>query len=246
MESNLRDSAPALSSKRERELVVFIKAHAVPIKDLALLNLAFTHRSYANECTEAVGNNERLEFLGDSVLGISIADWLLHNYPDKAEGDFSKIKSAVVSEESLAVVALHLGIDRLLLLGRGEEGTGGRKKKAILADCMEAIYGACYLDSGFEAAYRFVTTLMEDQIRRVLEEDWALDYKTGLQEYMQKHYKDVPTYTLVKKTGPEHNHTFYMEVDVAGQIFGPGVGSNKKEAQQQAAKIAYEVLIKEK
>lgn len=246
MESTLTDNAPALSPKRERELVVFVKAHTVPITDLALLNLAFTHRSYANECTEAVGNNERLEFLGDSVLGIAVADWLLRNYPHKAEGDFSKIKSAVVSEESLAIVALRLGVDRLLLLGRGEEGTGGRKKKAILADCMEAIFGACYLDSGFAAAYGFVTTLMESQIRLVIEEDWALDYKTSLQEYMQKHYKDVPTYTLVRKTGPEHNHTFYMEVDVAGQIFGPGVGANKKEAQQQAAKIAYEVLIKEK
>jgi len=246
MESNLKDSAPVLSRKRERELVVFIKGHNVPITDLSLLNLAFTHRSYANECSETVGNNERLEFLGDSVLGIAVADWLMRNYPNKAAGDFSKIKSAVVSEESLAIVALRLGIDRLLLLGRGEEGTGGRKKKAILADCMEAIYGACYLDSGFEATYRFVTTLMEDQIRLVLEEDWALDYKTRLQEYMQKHYKDVPTYTLVKKTGPEHNHTFYMEVDVAGQVFGPGIGANKKEAQQQAAKAAYEVLIKEK
>jgi len=246
MERNLRDTAPALSHKRERELVAFISAHTVPIFDLALLNLAFTHRSYANESTMEVGNNERLEFLGDSVLGLSVADWLLRNHPNKAEGDFSKIKSAVVSEESLAVVALRLGLDRLLLLGRGEEGTGGRKKKAILADCVEAVYGACYLDSGFDATYRFVTAQMEDQIRLVLEEDWALDYKTSLQEYMQKRYKDVPTYTLVKKTGPEHNHTFYMEVDVAGQVFGPGIGANKKEAQQQAAKLAYELLIKEK
>lgn len=246
MESTLRDTAPALSRTRERELVAFIRAHAVPITDLSLLNLAFTHRSFANESTTFVGNNERLEFLGDSVLGISVADWLLRNFPSKAEGDFSKIKSAVVSEESLGVVALRLGVDRLLLLGRGEEGTGGRKKRAILADCMEAIFGACYLDSGFEETYRFVTTVMEAQIRLVLEEDWALDYKTNLQEYMQKHYKDVPTYTLVKKTGPEHNHTFYMEVDVAGQVFGPAAGSNKKEAQQQAAKLAYEVLIKEK
>lgn len=245
MESNLRDTAPALSRTRERELVAFIEANAVPITDLKLLNLAFTHRSFANESTTRVGNNERLEFLGDSVLGISVADWLMRNHPSKEEGDFSKIKSAVVSEESLAAVALRLGLDRLLLLGRGEEGTGGRKKRAILADCMEAIFGACYLDTGFGAAYRFVTTQMEAQIRLVLEEDWALDYKTHLQEYMQKRYKDVPTYTLVNKTGPEHNQTFYMEVDVAGQIFGPAAGSNKKEAQQQAAKLAYEVLIKE-
>ncbi len=244
MESNLRDTAPALSRTRERELVAFIGANDVPIKDLRLLNLAFTHRSYANESAQMVGNNERLEFLGDSVLGISVADFLMRNQPEKAEGDFSKIKSAVVSEESLAVVALRLGIDALLLLGRGEEGTGGRKKRAILADCMEAIYGACYLDSGFEATYRFVVAVMEPQIRLVLEEDWALDYKTALQEYMQKHYKDVPTYTLVKRTGPEHNQTFYMEVDVAGQIFGPASGSNKKEAQQMAAKIAYEVLLR--
>ncbi|MFA5447972.1 MAG: ribonuclease III [Sphaerochaeta sp.] len=246
MESNLRDTAPALSKKRERELVDFITKSNIPIKDLALLNLAFTHRSFANESYEPVGNNERLEFLGDSVLGVCVADWLLRNLPKKEEGDFSRIKSAVVSEESLALVALSLGIDRYLLLGKGEESSGGRKKKAILADCMEALFGSCYLDSGFDEAYRFVMLQMEGQIRRVLEEDWALDYKTRLQEYMQKHYKDVPTYTLVRKTGPEHNHTFYMQVDVAGQIFGPAAGPNKKEAQQQAAKLAYDVLIRAK
>lgn len=245
MQSILASAAPVLSKRRERELLDFIASVALPIENLSLLNLAFTHRSFANESSTSVGNNEQLEFLGDSVLGISVADWLLRTFPQKPEGEFSKIKSAVVSEESLAIVATELGIDRHLLLGKGEEGTGGRKKKAILADCLEAIFGACYLDCGFSATYTFIMTYMERQVERVLTEGWALDYKTRLQEYMQKRYKDVPTYTLVKKTGPEHNFTFYMEVDVAGEVFGPAAGSNKKEAQQQAAKLAYESLIKE-
>ncbi len=244
MQSILASAAPVLSKRRERELLDFIASVALPIENLSLLNLAFTHRSYANESSTPVGNNEQLEFLGDSVLGISVADWLLRTFPEKPEGEFSKIKSAVVSEESLAIVATELKIDRHLLLGKGEESTGGRKKKAILADCLEAIFGACYLDRGFSAAYTFIMTYMQRQVDRVLTEGWAVDYKTRLQEYMQKRYKDVPIYTLVKKTGPEHNFTFYMEVDVAGEVFGPAAGSNKKEAQQQAAKLAYESLIK--
>lgn len=244
MERNLIAYAPALSKDRERELGVFIAATDIPIQTPQLLNLAFVHRSYSNEAGQEVGNNEQLEFLGDSVLGLSIAHWLLENLPSEEEGEFSKIKSFVVSEESLAKVALHLEVDRYLLVGKGEESSGGRKKRAILADCMEALFGACYIDSGFVAASAFVVRVMKPQIEAVLAGDYNRDYKTALQEYMQKLYKQVPTYTLVKRTGPEHNRTFYVEVDVNGQIFGPAAGSNKKEAQQQAAKLAYDVLIR--
>ncbi|MBG0767142.1 ribonuclease III [Sphaerochaeta halotolerans] len=244
MESSLFKRAPAISSERERELLLFIEKSKMEIKDLSLLNLAFTHRSFANESNESVDTNERLEFLGDSVLGMCVADWLFRNLPAKAEGDFSKIKSIVVSEDSLAMIARSLEVDRYLLIGKGEENSGGRKKKALLADCMEAIFAACYLDSGFEAAKQFIMRYLENQIRAVLEDDYHRDYKTALQEYMQKRWRMVPTYTLVKKTGPEHDFTFYMQVDVNGQIFGPAQGRNKKQAEQLVAKLAYDQLVR--
>ncbi|WP_410176444.1 ribonuclease III [Sphaerochaeta associata] len=236
--------APAISSDRERELLVFIRESHIIISNLELLNLAFTHRSYANETSEMVDNNERLEFLGDSVLGMCVADWLFRNLPAKAEGDFSKIKSVVVSEDSLAMIARKLHVDKYLLIGKGEENTGGRDKKALLADCMEALFAACYLDSGFEAAKSFVMRYLEQQIRAVLDDDYHRDYKTSLQEYMQKRWRKVPSYTLVKKTGPEHDYTFFVEVDVNGKVFGPASGVNKKQAEQMAAKLAYDQLVK--
>ncbi|MDD3057712.1 MAG: ribonuclease III [Sphaerochaeta sp.] len=244
MESTLFTKAPAISADRERELLAFKQASGISIGNLELLNLAFTHRSFANETNQDVDNNERLEFLGDSILGMCVADWLFRNLPAKQEGDFSKIKSVVVSEDSLAMIARSLGVDRYLLLGKGEEHTGGRDKKALLADCMEALFAACYLDSGFVAAQEFVMRYLEKQIRSVLEDDYKRDYKTSLQEYMQKRYRKVPTYTLVKKTGPEHDFTFFVQVDVNGQVFGPAQGNNKKEAEQMAAKIAYDQLVK--
>jgi len=236
--------APAISSDRERELLVFIRESHIIISNLELLNLAFTHRSYANETSEMVDNNERLEFLGDSVLGMCVADWLFRNLPAKAEGDFSKIKSVVVSEDSLAMIARKLHVDKYLLIGKGEENTGGRDKKALLADCMEALFAACYLDSGFEAAKSFVMRYLAQQIRAVLDDDYHRDYKTSLQEYMQKRWRKVPSYTLVKKTGPEHDYTFFVEVDVNGKVFGPASGVNKKQAEQMAAKLAYDQLVK--
>ncbi len=244
MESTLFMRAPAISSDRERELLVFIRESHISISNLELLNLAFTHRSYANETSEMVDNNERLEFLGDSVLGMCVADWLFRNLPAKAEGDFSKIKSVVVSEDSLAMIARKLHVDKYLLIGKGEENTGGRDKKALLADCMEALFAACYLDSGFEAAKSFVMRYLEQQIRAVLDDDYHRDYKTSLQEYMQKRWRKVPSYTLVKKTGPEHDYTFFVEVDVNGKVFGPASGVNKKQAEQMAAKLAYDQLVK--
>lgn len=235
--------APAISELRERELLVFKESCAMQCNNLNLLNLAFTHRSFANETAEEVGNNERLEFLGDSVLGMCVADWLLRNLPAKQEGDFSKIKSVVVSEDSLAMIARNLEVDKYLLIGKGEENSGGREKKALLADCMEALFAACYLDSGFEVAKEFVMRFLKDQIEAVLKYDYHRDYKTSLQEYMQKRWRKCPVYTLVKKTGPEHEFTFFVEVQVNNQTFGPAQGSNKKEAEQNAAKLAYESVV---
>jgi ribonuclease-3 len=235
--------APAISESRERELLLFCKNNDFICKDLNLLNLAFTHRSFANETSESVDNNERLEFLGDSVLGVVVADWLFRNLPAKHEGDFSKIKSVVVSEDSLAMVARKLELSQYLLIGKGEEYSGGREKKALLADCLEALFAASYLDSGFEVARKFVMKYLEPQIQAVLKYDYHRDYKTSLQEYMQKRWRKCPTYTLVKKTGPEHDFTFFVEVKVNELSFGPAEGRNKKEAEQNAAKLAYDSVV---
>lgn len=237
------EKAPVISSKRKQELLHFLKSAQLKFKDLSLLNLAFTHRSYAHESSENLDNNERLEFLGDSVLGLIVSDWLLRNLPRRHEGDFSRIKSYVVNEDSLAELAKALNVDRYVLIGKGEELSGGRQKKTILADCMEAIIGAYYLDQGFALSQKFVLRIIVPEIRKVLENKHKRDYKTLLQEQVQKRFKHYPEYHLVKKTGPEHANIFWVAVKVNGATYGPLSGSNKKDAEQQVAELAYTTLF---
>lgn len=231
---------PEIKNDRKKELLDFSKKIEVRFKSLPLLNLAFCHRSFANEKSKRYDSNERLEFLGDSVLGLVTASYLFNSLPEHSEGDLARIKSFVVSEPSLAEIAFSLGIDKLLLIGKGEECSGGRQKKALLADCVEAIIGACYLDSGFKTAQDFVLSIIVPQIDRVLENKHKKDYKTLLQETVQKKFKTYPRYNLVKKTGPDHDKTFWIEVEIKGKSFGPGEGKNKKSAEQEAARQAYE------
>ena len=149
------------------------------------------------------------------------------------------VKSFVVSEDSLAGIAKILKIDNFILIGKGEEYSGGRSKKAILADCMEAVIGAYFLDSGFKSSQSFVLKYLIPEITKVLENKHKKDYKTLLQEYVQKKYRNYPKYSLIKKVGPDHDRTFWIEVKVDNTIYGPGIGKNKKEAEQKAASIAY-------
>ena len=221
--------------------MLFQRRSGLRFKDINLLNLSFCHRSFANE-RGTIGNNERLEFLGDSVLGLAVAEYLYTELPDRVEGDLAKIKSFVVSETTLAAIARRLRVDNFILIGKGEEFSGGRSKKAILADAMEAIIGAYFLDSGFREARRFVLEHVVPEINKVLENRHDKDYKTLLQEYAQKIYHAYPKYAVSKRTGPDHERVFWMEVEVGGKSFGPGKGSNKKEAEQAAARIAYERL----
>jgi ribonuclease-3 len=237
------DSSPAkhVDHERREELLLFQRHAGLRFKNIDLLNLAFCHRSFANE-RGGGANNERLEFLGDSVLGLAVAEYLYKELPDRVEGDLAKIKSFVVSENSLAGVARRLRVDNFILIGKGEEFSGGRSKKAILADAMEAIIGAYFLDSGFREARRFVMDHIAGEINKVLENRHRKDYKTLLQEFAQKRYHTYPKYALAKRTGPDHDRIFWMEVEVGGETYGPGKGSNKKEAEQAAARIAYERL----
>jgi ribonuclease III len=231
-----------IDSDRKKELQVFENHAGLRFRRLDLLNQAFAHRSHANEAGDGVENNERLEFLGDSVLGLVVAEYLYTTLQDRPEGELARIKSFVVSEDSLAGIARAIRIDNFILIGKGEEHSGGRRKKAILADALEAVIGAYFLDSGFKAARKFVLRHIVPEIQKVLEDRHRKDYKTLLQELVQKKYRIYPQYNLVKKTGPDHDRTFWIEVVVEGNHYGPGKGKNKKEAEQAAAREAWEDL----
>ncbi len=233
----------AISRERKTALLAFQKKAQLRFKSLELLNLAFTHRSFTNEDAAHSPNNEKLEFLGDSVLGMVVATYLYELLRDKAEGDLARIKSYVVSEDTLSLAAKELDVPRYLIIGKGEELSGGREKKAILADAAEAIIGACYLDSGYEAAERFVRSLVDPEISKILQNRHRKDYKTILQEYVQKYHRGYPKYVLVKKTGPDHDRTFWISCAVGQEEYGPVSGKNKKEAEQSAAKAAYDAIV---
>ncbi len=235
--------APRITSERERELFSFQEKHGLHFNDLRYLNLAFTHTSYANEQREDVDNNERLEFLGDSVLGMITAEYLFSSFKTLHEGDFSKIKASVVSEESLSEIALEMGFDRYLLMGHGEELQGGKHKKAVLADAMEAVIAAIYLDQGLDVARRYTLSFISGQVDRYLKGSLDFkDYKTQLQEYLQKRKKMLPQYRLVSQSGPDHNQEFRVSVKVLDKEYGPAVGKNKKSAEQKAARLALTAL----
>jgi len=236
-----KNSSNVLSKERKNKLAVFQKAAGFKFKNTALLNLSFTHRSVSNESGNKI-NNERLEFLGDSILGAVCATLLYQSYSEKSEGELAKIKSVVVSEDILSVVAHGLHIDEMLLLGKGEELSGGRTKNAILADALEALIGALYLDSGYKAAFDFVSRCISPEIKKATGSDYHKDYKSLLQEYCQRRYRCYPEYIMVKRSGPEHERVFWMEVRINETVYGSGTGRNKKSAEQEAAKTAWEKL----
>jgi len=234
----------AIEPERKKQLAAFQKTAGFRFKSLELLNLSFIHRSVSNE-TGCRLNNERLEFLGDSILGAACATLLYQKYPEKPEGELAKIKSVTVSEDVLSAVARLLQIDTMLLLGRGEELSGGRGKKAILADTLEALIAALYLDCGYRAAFDFISRIFSPEIDRITENDYHRDYKSLLQELCQHHYHSYPQYRMVKRSGPEHERIFWMEVNVDGTVYGPGTGRNKKSAEQEAARMALQALEKQ-
>ena len=225
----------SLSKERIKNLNEFCHRVNIKFKDVELLNQAFNHRSVTNE-KKSEGNNERLEFLGDSVLGMVTSSYL-YNTLDNPEGELAKIKSAVVSEKALAPIAIKLGIDKLIVLGHGEELSGGRTKPAILADCMEAIIGAYYLDSGYRNAEQYVLSFIKPEIENVLKFGMK-DFKTLLQEKFQKISKSFPVYELIKSYGPDHDQTFEVVVHLGDKTYGPQSGKSKKEAEQNVAKEA--------
>jgi ribonuclease-3 len=213
-------------------------------KDEALLERALTHKSYANE-NKTASHNERLEFLGDAVLGLVVSEYLMNICPDSNEGDLSRLRAAVVSEPALASVAREIGLGDFLLLGKGEDQSGGRNKDSLLADCLEALIAAIYLDAGKDAAEAFVIRIFEGVITKTCALDKSLDYKTGLQEICQDRLKQLPEYRVVSETGPDHQKEFEVEVWITGELAGRGKGKSKKEAEQGAAREALAMLAEQ-
>jgi ribonuclease-3 len=236
----LIDRSGTVSPDRKKILQAFQRSLGIKVS-VSLLDIALTHRSTIEEDGTHATNNERLEFLGDSVLGL-VAASRLYEKVEREEGELARIKSVVVSEDTLSSLAIRLGVDRILRMGKGEELSGGRTKKAILADALEAVIGAIYKDSGFDAASRFVSGLIVPEIDLVLQDRHKKDYKTLLQEYSQKKYRGYPSYQLVKQTGPDHERVFWIKCTVQGRSFGPCSGRSKKEAEQAAAQLAWESL----
>ncbi len=209
-------------------------------KNTDILKKAFTHSSYAYE-NKLEQNNERLEFLGDAVLELVISNYLFNLYNQSSEGDLTKLRASVVCEPTLAANARELKMGKFLLLGKGEEQTGGRERDSILADTFEAIIGSIYIDGGFESAEKFILENLADDISRMKNSYMAIDFKTNLQEHYQKFSKEPLRYNIISEEGPDHDKRFTARLSHKNTVLGIGKGKSKKEAEQNAA---YEAMQK--
>jgi ribonuclease III len=208
--------------------------------DRSHLDASLVHRSYCAEHGDAT-SNERMEFLGDAVLGLSVTVYVFDAYPELPEGELAKLRASVVNAEVLAELGAEIGLGDALLLGKGEDASGGRTKPSILADAMEAVIAAVYLDGGWEAADRLVLRLVGERIRESAAGPGGHDYKTRLQEVAARRFDQLPRYT-VKADGPDHSKRFYATVTLRGEVFGEGEGRSKKHAEQAAARAAWKRL----
>lgn len=206
-----------------------------------LLITALTHSSYANEWKRQLKNNERLEFLGDSVLSLVVAEHLFENYKHLPEGELTKLRASLVCEKSLHIFARQIDLGSMLLLGKGEEHTGGRERASILADAFEAVIAAVYLDGGFEAAKRHVLQFIPAQLDTHANVSLQ-DYKTILQEIIQKNKEEKIEYVMMLESGPDHDKRFEVEVHLNSNVIGTGIGHSKKQAEQNAAKEALKLM----
>ncbi len=210
-------------------------------QNITLLQDALCHSSYANErWHNSLKSNERLEFLGDSVLGMVVADYLYRTFPDRPEGELTRMRADMVCETSLAAIADRLSLGQHLLLGRGEELSGGRSRVSILADAVESIIPACYLDGGMTPVQQFIEKFVLCNVP--VSHLQNVDYKTALQELIQQKKGQSLAYTLIGQSGPDHNKSFTVQVSLNGAVIGEGTGTSKKRAEQDAARVALEAL----
>jgi len=219
------------------------KTLGVTFKDGSLLGQALVHRSYIHENPDfELADNERLEFLGDSLLGLVIAEKVYEDFPQLAEGGMTKLRAALVRRETLARLAESLGLGDYLYIGRGEDSSGGRAKQSILVGAFEAVIGAILIDQGFDVCRDFVRRIFADEVGRAVEERLGEDYKSQLQEVVQAKRRQAPAYRVVGVKGPDHDREFTVEVSVDGDVIGSGRGKSKRQAEMAAAQAALEGL----
>lgn len=228
---------------KSRELARLQKHIAYTFRNVDLLEEALTHKSYINETKKKTAkDNERLEFLGDAVLDLVICQALMERFPDVPEGDLSKMKAKIVNEDTLSQIAQTMDIGSSLLLGKGEEITKGSEKPSLLANALEALIAAVYLDTGLEASRDVILKHFKLSLKKVAPGEILFDYKTALQEYSQKHFGTLPVYRVVNESGPDHQKRFEIETWVNGKACGIGVGKSKKAAEQESAEAALAFL----
>ncbi len=233
---------PDLSNPVQESLEEFTQRLNLPITNYLLLSRALTHRSYLNEHADAIEDNERLEFLGDAVLDFLVGDWLYNHFPEMAEGDLTRLRSALVRTEQLSEFAQLINLGAVLRLGRGEEDGGGRQRPALLCGAFEALVGALYLNTGLQAVTDFMVPLLKEAVLLILNERHDHDSKSLLQEWVQSQGFGPPVYRIIGTTGPEHEKFFEVQVVVDGQVYGSGCGHSKQLAAKAAARNALDSL----
>ncbi|MDD5066608.1 MAG: ribonuclease III [bacterium] len=227
-----------LNKNRKKELKVFQKSLRIKFRNIFLLNKGLTHTSYAHEVYHNEEHNEKLEFLGDAVLSLILAEYLYLNYAHLQEGTLSKFRSYVASENILYLIAKKINLQNFILLSRGEELTGGRNKKSLVSDAIESLIGAYYIDSGLKKTRKLVMGFLKDFLQDVDRLNEIFDFKSQLQEHTQKYYRKNPVYAVIREEGPEHRKTFETVVKLENRILGRGIGENKKTAEKEAARNA--------
>ena len=225
-----------LSPERQNELNRLETKLGTTFLNKTLLNQALTHSSYGHE--KNLPDNERLEFLGDAVLKLVMTEYLYNKFPELAEGDLTKIRASVISDDTLAQIGRKVELGEFLLLSANEIKSGGQKRKSNVANVFEALLGAIYLDAGLGKARDLVVESLREEVEKVSKVGYINDFKSALQEYAQKQHLELPLYRVIKETGPRHRRVFWMEVKLKGRRYGIGRGANKKEAEQRAAAVA--------
>ena len=230
------------SEAREAALREFAGLLHIPLGNAALFDQALTHASTGGETPDEIPDYESLEFLGDAVLGLAAAHRLFETRPNLTPGEYTRLRAALVNRDAVARVGEAEGIAPYIRLGKGEESSGGRNRRALISDCMEALIGALYLDSGWETARDFVVRVFESEFEKLGDPEFAADYRSRLQEWCQARQLPLPDFRVAREEGPDHRKEFAIEVVVGGDIAGRGSGVSKKSAQQAAAKEALEKL----
>ena len=235
-----------LPEGRLQELKLFCKEHNIHLADLSLIDQALTHTSFAHESELDTEDYERLEFLGDSVIGLVVVEYLYNTFPDMNEGDMTKIKSEVVSQNTLSEIATELGLNRLMHLGKGEVLSRGRRKPSILSDTFEALVGALYLSSTIDETKEFIINQLESRVQKVVSRGNLENYKSLLQRVVLERFGENPTYRVLTRRGPQHNAEFVVGVEIKGKIYGKARGRSKKDAEMRAAHKTLQLLRSKK